>query len=57
MTLLETECIQPGETRRGAFEFFAGVQGYVEHLVPGDEVEIRDGGHRVGSARIVEFIY
>lgn len=50
--------IQPGETRLAEWEFWAGVQGYVEEFLrPGDEAEICDGGTAIGRARVVEFVY
>lgn len=50
--------IQPGETRVAEWEFWAGVQGYVEEfLKPGDVAAICDGGTAIGQARVVEFVY
>lgn len=58
VTLVGTEWIQPGETRRAEWEFVPSVQGYIEELVKaGDEVEITEGLRRVGCVTVVEFVF
>jgi hypothetical protein len=54
----EADAIQPGTTALASFIFYKGVQGYIEHLVkPGDVIEICDGTSRVGTVRILRFVY
>jgi hypothetical protein len=58
LALVDDGEIQPGETRRAEWAFWPGVQGYVEqYLQAGDEVDVCDGGTRIGGVRVVEFIY
>jgi len=58
MTLVGKDLIIPGETSKANWVFDPGVQGYIEQLVkPGDQVEICEGPHRIGSVRVLGFVY
>lgn len=58
MSLVGKDSILPGETSKASWVFDAGVQGYIEQLVkPGDQVEVCEGTHRIGSVRVLEFVY
>lgn len=57
MSVIDANAVQPGETRRVAWEFAPPAQGYIELLKPGDTAEICEGAIRVGTVRILEFQY
>jgi len=58
MTLVGKDSILPGETSKASWIFDPGVQGYIEQLVkPGDQVEVCEGTHRIGSVRVLDFVY
>ena len=58
MTLVGKDAIRPGETVRADWAFVPAVQGYIEQYVkPGDVIDICEGSHRVGSVRVLSFVY
>ena len=59
MTLIDQEWVHPGESAQATWEFFAGVQGYIEELVkPGDVIEVTEDGRKViGFVTITDVVY
>jgi hypothetical protein len=58
LTLVGQDSILPGETSKASWYFDPGVQGYIEQLVkPGDQIEVCEATGRIGSARVLGFVY
>lgn len=58
MTLVGKDAIRPGETLRADWAFVPAVQGYIEQYVkPGDVIDICEGSRRVGSVRVLSFVF